>query len=42
MNLINFTPLHCSAKKNSKEIAKLLISKGTWFDGRDIIYILDL
>ena len=35
----NQTPLHYAAKFNSKEIGKLLISKGADVDPIDIIYL---
>ena len=33
----NRTPLHIAAKKNSKEIGEILISKGANINVRDII-----
>ena len=35
----NETPLHYAAKKNSKEIGELLISKGADINAKDIIYL---
>ena len=35
----NETPLHYAAKKNSKEIGELLISKGADINARDSIYL---
>ena len=39
LNLKNFTPLHCAAEKNSKEIGEILISKGADINAKDIIYL---
>ena len=35
----NKTPLHYAAFKNSKEIGKVLISKGADINAKDIIYL---
>ena len=39
LNKKNKTPLHYAAKNNSKEIGKLLISKGANINAIDIIYL---
>ena len=38
-NQKRLTPLHYSAKYNSKEIGELLISKGADINAKDIIYL---
>ena len=35
----NWTPLHLTAWRNSKEIGELLISKGADINAKDIIYL---
>ena len=38
LNHKNWTPLHCAASKNSKEMFELLISEGADINAKTIIY----